>query len=227
MAGRVFERELLPGVADAGAGGRVRLDAIARWLQDVAYLDLVDAGLEQEGLWVIRRSQIDVERFPRFGEAVTLRTSCTGMGRFSAERTTTISGSGGAAVEAIALWVWLDAATLRPLRFPPEFIETYRESAEGRDAKVRLRHPDPPARGATSTWRFRAADCDIAGHVNNASYLAVLEEELAGAEPTAIEVEVEYRDPAQPGDALVIGDGDRRWIAGGPGETYASMLIRR
>src|SRR5205814_9256418 len=43
--GRVFEREMLPGLADASGSGRVRVDAIARWLQDVAYADLVAAGL--------------------------------------------------------------------------------------------------------------------------------------------------------------------------------------
>jgi hypothetical protein len=50
-----------PGIADATASGRVRLDAIARWLQDVAYLDLVDAGFEGQGAWVVRRLRIRVE----------------------------------------------------------------------------------------------------------------------------------------------------------------------
>lgn len=224
-AGRVFERVQMPGIADAVGSGRVRLDAIARWLADVAYLDLLDAGLADEGVWIVRRSQITVERFPRFGEEVTMRTWCTGIGRFSAERRTTVTGS-GAAVDAVALWVWLDPRTLRPLRFPPEFVEVYRESAAGRGAKVRLHHPDPPTtRGAGSAWRFRASDCDAAGHVNNASYLAVVEEELAGAEPESLTVEVEYREQAQPGDALVIADGEWRWIGGELGETYASLRL--
>ena len=38
----------MPGIADAVGDGRVRLDAIARWLQDVAYADLIDAGFERE-----------------------------------------------------------------------------------------------------------------------------------------------------------------------------------
>ncbi len=214
----------MPGIADAVGTGRVRLDAIARWLADIAYLDLVDAGLVRDGLWVVRRSQIRIDRFPRFGEETTLLTRCTGIGRFSAERRTTISAA-GAAVEAVAVWVWLDAQTLRPLRFPPEFIDVYRESAAGRDAKVRLRHPEPPVQAARSSWRFRASDCDAAGHVNNASYLAVVEEELAAAEPEALAVEIEYRQPAQPGDAFVIADGDWRWVAGELGETYASIRI--
>ena len=49
--GRSFEREIVPGLADATGSGRVRLDAIARWLQDVAYADIVDAGLAARGAW--------------------------------------------------------------------------------------------------------------------------------------------------------------------------------
>jgi acyl-ACP thioesterase len=223
-AGRVFEREQMPGLADAVGSGRVRLDAIARWIQDVAYLDLVDAGFAGEGVWIVRRARIRVERFPAFGEPAKLRTFCSGIGRFSAERRTTIYGA-AAAVEAVALWVWIDGETLRPIRFPPEFVEVYRESAGGRDAKVRLRHPDPPPDAAASRWAFRATDIDIAGHVNNSAYLAPLEEELAAAEPDAIDVEVEYREPAQAGELGLVRDGDWRWIVGELGVTYASIKL--
>lgn len=223
-AGRVFEHAQLPGVADAVGSGRVRLDAIARWLADVAYLDLIDTGLLGDGVWIVRRSRIRVERFPRFGEEVRLRTFCSGIGRFSAERRTTISG-GQASVEAVALWVWIDPETLGPLRFPAEFVEVYRESAGGRDAKVRLRHPDPPAAGERLPWLFRADDVDVAGHVNNSSYLAVLEQELLGAEPEAIDVEVEYREPAQTGEVEIVREADRRWIVGAAGAVHASLLV--
>ena len=98
---------MMPGIADAVGGGRVRLDAIARWLQDVAYADILDAGFDQGGVWIVRRARMRVESFPRFGEPVTLRTHCSGLGRFSAERRTTIRGA-TAAVDAVASWVWID-----------------------------------------------------------------------------------------------------------------------
>ena len=72
--GRLYEQAIMPGLADAAPGGRVRLDALARWLQDVALADVVDAGVGETALWVVRRSRLAVARFPRFGEAVTLRT---------------------------------------------------------------------------------------------------------------------------------------------------------
>src|SRR4051812_13262087 len=90
--GRVFEATVRAGLADAGPTGRVRLDALARWLQDVAYEDVEDAGLVERATWVVRRLRIRVERFPRFGDRVTVRTWCSGLGRMWAERRTALEG---------------------------------------------------------------------------------------------------------------------------------------
>jgi acyl-ACP thioesterase len=222
-AGRVFSEPLLPGIADAGGDGRVRLDALARWLQEVAYHDLLDAGFEEAGAWVVRRSRMRVDSFPRFGEPVVLRTFCSGLGRFSAERRTSIRGE-SASVEAVALWIWLDQRTLRPQRFPRRFLDLYAESANGRGANVRLRHPDPPGDADRSPFVFRATDVDVAGHVNNSHHWAVLEEELAGAAPGPIDAEIEYREPAAPGESVVLRDGNRRWVTSAAGDVQASLV---
>ena len=213
-----------PGIADADAAGRCRLDAMARWLQDVAYADLIDAGFEGRGAWIVRRTRIRVEAFPSFGEDLTLRTFCSGIGRFSAERRTSIRGE-GANVETVALWVCLDPERGRPMRFPADFIEAYEESAAGRDANVRLRHPDPPAEAERSAWVFRASEMDPAGHINNSHYWAPLEEELAaGPEPGSVDAEVEYRDPAMAGEAVLLRHGTSIWIASREGAVHASVL---
>jgi len=215
---------MLPGIADADADGRCRLDAIARWLQDVAYADLIDAGFEGRGAWIVRRTRIRVEAFPRFGEELAVRTFCSGIGRFSAERRHSIRGE-AAAVETVALWVCLDPERGRPMRFPPDFLAVYEESAAGRDANVRLRHPDPPADADRSSWTFRASEMDPAGHVNNSHYWTPLEEELAGGpEPRSIDAEVEYRDPAMPGEVALLRAGTSLWITGTDGAVHASIL---
>jgi acyl-ACP thioesterase len=214
-----------PGIADGTTTGRCRLDAMSRWLQDVAYSDVVDAGFEGKGAWIVRRTRIRVDAFPSFGEDLTLRTFCSGIGRFSAERRTSIRGE-TAAVETVALWVCLDVDRGRPMRFPPEFIAAYEESAAGRDANVRLRHPEPPEDAERSEWRFRASEMDPAGHINNSHYWAVLEEDLAGGpEPDSIDAEVEYRDPAQAGETVVLRSGSSIWVASPSGDLHASLVV--
>jgi acyl-ACP thioesterase len=213
-----------PGIADADGGGRCRLDAMARWLQDVAYLDLVDAGFEGRGAWIVRRTRIRVEAFPRFGEELHLRTFCSGIARFSAERRTSIQGE-RADVETVARWVCLDPEHARPMRFPPDFISTYEQSAGGRDANVRRRHPDPPGGAQRSTWFFRASEMDPARHINNSHYWTPLEEELAeGPEPERIDAEIEFRDPAMPGEVAVLRDASSIWVASTDGAVHASIV---
>jgi hypothetical protein len=53
----------------------------------------------------------------------------------------------------------------------------------------------------------------------------VIEEELAASEPESLELEIEYREPAQPGEALVVDEGEMRWILGELGQTYASVRL--
>lgn len=222
--GRAYEQEKRPGIADANAAARCRMDAIADWLQDVAYADLIDSGFEGRGAWIVRRTRIWVEAFPRFGEELTLRTFCSGIGRFSAERRTSIRGE-SARVETVSLWVCLDPERGRPMRFPPDFIAVYEESAQGRDANVRLRHPDPPADAERSAWHFRATEMDPAGHINNSHYWVPLEEELAGGvEPDSIDAEVEYRDPAVAGEAVLLRHGSSMWVAGADGTINVSLI---
>ena len=222
--GRIFEREVVPGLADATGSGRVRLDAIARWLQDVAYADVVDAGLAERGAWVVRRTRLRVASFPRFGEPVSVRTFCSGAGRVAAERRTSISG-GEAAVEAVAIWIHVDTATLRPLRLGEDFDRVYGESAGGRKADFRLRHPEAPGGAADEPWRFRAADLDVAGHVNNAAYWQAVEEALwRSEEPRTADMEIEYRDPAQPGEAMIMRAGSAMWITAPDATLHASIV---
>ena len=218
--GRSFEREVVPGLADATATGRVRLGFDPRCGPAA---DVVDAGLAGSGAWVVRRARVRVESFPRFGEAVSVRTFCSAAGRVAAERRTIVSGD-GAAVEAVATWIHVDTETLRPLRLGEEFQSVYGESAGERKADFRLRHPEPPDRAARSEWRFRASDVDVAGHVNNAAYWEPVEEMLSGADPSSADMEIEYREPAHPGEALLLRSGSVMWITDPSGALHASIV---
>jgi acyl-ACP thioesterase len=224
--GRVFRHPVAAGLADAAPSGRLRLDAIARWLQDAALADVVDSGLDGGGVWVLRRLRLVVERFPRFGDAVEVATFCSGTGALVAERRSTVCVGRAPLVEAVGLWVHLDPDGVHPRPLPQGFEEVYGAAAAGRRVRARLRHPAEPPDGAPRRpWRFRAADLDLAGHVNNAVYWQVVEEELVAAEPAgALDVELEHRAPADAGEAAVLADGGMRWIAAG-GDVVATVRV--
>jgi acyl-ACP thioesterase len=223
--GRVFTLEVVPRLSDAAPGGRIRLDALAEWLQDTAYADVADAGMHEAAVWVVRRARLSVRRFPRFGERATVRTWCSGLGRLWAERRTTVTTAGGGDVEAVAIWVHLDAREGRPVPLSDRELEAYVASAAGRRVRARLHHPGAPADGARATWRFRATDLDLADHVNNAVAWQPLEDELlAGAQqPAEIDAEIEHRAPIQPGDLDVVRAPGALWLVDA-GDVRASIL---
>jgi acyl-ACP thioesterase len=233
--GRTFSLPRRPGFADCAPSGRMRLDALACWLQDVAYADVEDAGLADTAVWVVRRTRMRVNRFPHFGERLRCTTFCSGLGRMWAERRTDVVNEDGdrADVEAVSLWVHLDVGSWRPVPLTEAEIETYGPAAVERRVSARLRHPTPngePEGPESADWTFRRTECDIAAHVNNAAYWQPLEEELlAGPEPdpTRIDAEIEYRAPAQAGDYRLRSEGEWRWILSPGGELHASMVLRR
>ena len=118
------------------------------------------------------------------------------------------------------------SASRRPAPFNDLEIATYGDAADGRRVTARLRHPTPDALEARRKWQFRATEADVADHINNAAYWQPLEEELlAGAEPAALDVEIEFRSPAQPGEKLFVRSGRHRWIVDPAGELHASIAI--
>jgi acyl-ACP thioesterase len=224
-AGRVYRHAPQLGLADVAPGGRVRLDALARWLQDAAWADVLDAGIANDGVWVVRRMALRVKRFPRFGETALVETFCSGVARLWAERSSAVRVDGAGLVEAVALWVHLDPSGARPRPLPDRFDAVYGPSARGRRVKARLQHPAaPPPDAQRRPWRFRAAELDLAGHVNNAAYWQALEEELIGAEPPdGLTYEIEHRAPARAGEAAVLRAGALRWIAAHDGTVLATV----
>ena len=62
---------------------------------------------------------------------------------------------------------------------PDRFHDVYTPTAAGRRVRARLTHGDPPGDAARLPWMMRFVDFDVLGHVNNAAYWAVVEEQLA------------------------------------------------
>jgi len=236
--GRVFATRRQVRGRDVGLDGRLRLDALALYLQEAAEGDLVDAGWREDYTWVVRRCAADIARFPRLGQRVELRTFCSATGPRWAERTTTLADArGDELVRARAVWAAVDPATGRPCPLGDEFHRIYGASAAGRTVSVRLSHPRPPARGDGddgddgTPWPLRASDFDASGHVNNVIYWAAAEDALAGLGWRPSGAEVEFHRAALPGcePRLLVEpapDGAWAWLMN-DGRPLASARLTR
>ena len=207
--GRRFTAERRVRWGDTDRHRRLRLDAVARYLQDVANDDTRDAGHDPFAPWVVRRTSISVERPVALGELVTLTTFSGGHGSRWAERRTSIVGSDGGHVEAAALWVFVDPVSGRPARLTAEFHAAYDEAGGGREVSARLRHPPPPDDAVGRPWSLRATDFDGLGHVNNAATWAAVEDELDRRGLVPVRAQLEYPDAIAPDVEvrLVTDDG--------------------
>ena len=236
--GRVYRSQRTIRLADVAVDGRLRLDAMARYMQDIASDDVADAKAEDELLtWVVRRTVIDVVRPFRSDQAASLATWASGSGSHWAARRTTIAGDAGGHAEAESIWVLLDRASGRPARLPSAFDELYGESGLGRKVSAKLELPPEPDRDAVQIrWPIRVSDIDTLGHANNAVYWAAIESALATSQDgapigAATRGVLEYRRPLDLTSdlALAIARDQREtavWFIDG-GDTAACAVIRR
>lgn len=226
--GRQFTTTAMVRFADTDTSGRMRLDALARLVQDTGNDDMADAGLDPASPWVTRRTSMWAPRgWPRLGEPLTVTTFCSGLGTRWGDRRTSVR-SPGAVVEVAAVWIFLDDNG-RPARVPESFVAVYGESTDGRRTSTRLHHPPPPPAVSRRSWPLRASDLDVFGHVNNTAVWLPIEDELARRGLAPHLAEIEYRLPVAANDEVVLvadeaGGALRLWLTV-DGDVRASALL--
>jgi len=142
--GRVFTAGYPIRRTDVTPDGRLRLDALARYLQDVAEDDVADSGLAEPYGWLVRRCALTIRGWPRIGQRLRLATFCSATGPRWAERTTTVTAGGAGLIQARMVWVAVGP------------------SATGRDWPVRASDFDTAAH-VSNTVHWQAAEEVLAG----------------------------------------------------------------
>jgi acyl-ACP thioesterase len=221
---RRFRTERTIGLSDVDATGRLRLDVIARYLQDAASDDVTDVGRPPSlHFWVVRRTELEVVEPFADDLRVELETWASGTAPTAASRRYTLRGDRGGHVEAESVWIHLDR-DLRPLRLDEGFLKIFGPSTEGRRASTRLSLP-PPTVEAEREWPLRVVDVDRLGHVNNAAYWAPVEELWAGRLGGRLRAVMEYRRPIDLSDPVrVAREGELMWLVVG-GEARAAAAV--
>jgi acyl-ACP thioesterase len=198
-------------LGDVTPKGRLRLDATARYLQDIANDDAVAGTYSDIHGWVVRRTELWVRQFPSYMHDVELQTWCGGYGSHWAERRTRIISKEGGLIEAAALWVHVDMQTMKPTPLPEDFFAVVHETSGGRKIRANLTiGKSLPAlddeQPTVEEWQVRFADMDAVGHLNNASYWIALEEYLSkhSGKRAPLHAVVEHHLPIDPGQHVQI-----------------------
>jgi acyl-CoA thioester hydrolase len=180
--------------------------------------------------WLVRETDIEYLHPLRYGDSVQVRTWVDDFRRVRSRRAyeLCLEGSNELAARASTDWVFLDTAADRPVSIPREMMEGFYPEGIPDRAPPRRRFPSasPPD---TGTFRLRRTvewqDLDPAHHINNAVYLAYLEEcrlqaqlaigwsqarmQEAGLAIRVRRYQIEYRQPGLLGDELELAT----WIS--------------
>jgi acyl-ACP thioesterase len=204
-SGRTFSATRRVRLADVDPRGRVRLDAIARLLQDVAIDDVQETGWGTPShLWFVRRIRVEVHVPFLQDREIELVTWCSGLAAIAAGRRWSLNGDRGGRIEVDSVWIHL-GPDQRPVRI--EGFGVYGEATGGRHVSTKLELPDPPPEAVVAPWPLRASDVDMHGHVNNAIHWQAVEHALASGDIDAdgpLAAELDYREPIDLGDELEL-----------------------
>lgn len=211
--GRTFASRRRVRLADMDGRGRVRLDAVARYLQDIAIEDVEETGWGlPDHLWFVRRIRVEVRAPLLEDRELELVTWCSGLAAIAAGRRWTVTGDRGGRIEVDSVWIHL-GADQRPARI--ESFGVYAEATGGRPVSTRLELPTPGADAPRVPWPLRATDVDLHGHVNNAVYWQAVEDMVLRDGVDArrpLVAELDFRDPVDLSDPLEVAVA--RWEEG-------------
>ena len=222
--GRRFSIESFVRLSDVETDGSLRVDGVARALQDAATEDWEDCAIQTDALWLARRTTFRrVGRWPRLYDRLRMTTFCAGVGAAWAERRTDLYCEGELAIVAASLWVPVDPRGF-PVRIPAAFHEIFGEAMGGRRVSARVPAASPPTGAPRRAWPLRRADLDVIGHVNNtAVWQAVSDSVSAPVEG----LEVIHHGALEWGDEVeIVSEGDRLWLVVGD-EVRVSARVAR
>jgi acyl-ACP thioesterase len=217
LTGRTFRVAYKVRLSDADASGRLRLDAVARFLQDAAIDDVEETGWgAPEHLWVLRSVRVETPVPFLADSAVEITTWGSSFSSLAAGRRWSLRGDAGGSIEVDSTWIHLDGDA-RPARIGDGF-DRYAEAAQGRVTSTKLTLEAPARDAPRRPWPLRATDVDRMGHVNNAAYWAAIEQQAAlGALDLRrpLRARLEYKHPIDLDEAVELAEeaGDGGYVA--------------
>lgn len=241
----LFEATYRVRACDAGADNRVRLDAMARYLQDIA-ADMIEdsAFAESDPFWILRRTVMDVHRPLSLPGDVHVSRWCNAISTRWVTMRQTIIGApetspanpeprepGLVETESFCIKVTPDGQVGR---ISEAALESLGAGATETRLRWRAMNPATPPEGRAGTpFAPRSSDIDVFGHVNNTIYWHIVEdalgehEDLIAAPHRAV---VEHLRPVPPATTVSVvadRDGDRLalWILLGDGTVAATATV--
>lgn len=191
--------------------GDLQLSALLYFAQQAATGHCDELGLDWDTMakknlfWAVIRHRVLIDRLPKAGEQITLRTWPMPTTRTYYPRIVQgLDQEGQVLFQVVSMWVLMDMQTRSMVLPGKSGIEVTGVSFGGEPDMPGSLHPDP--RENTHMWSVTQQDLDINGHVNNAKYLNHAENLISNCAENRIpkEVTVCYNAEARLGDKIQL-----------------------
>lgn len=165
--------------SDVGPDFQTRLGVLLRLFQDTAAYHSEQAGhgipkLANAGLiWMLSKLHIEVNRYPAYGETLTLRSWSRGSQGFKMPRDFTIHAGSNLIASGSSIWFIVNTRSKKIERVPAEIDAGYQAEPGclALAAEVEDWSPYDKFDAASDVQlQTRPSDCDASRHVNNTVY---------------------------------------------------------
>ena len=181
--------------------------AIINYFQDCSIFHSEDLGIgidflkKEQRVWLMNSWQIEVLRFPRYGERLHVNTWPYDFKSMFGYRNFTLTDEEGTVlVVANSIWVFADTATGRPVKPDSAYAARYPLDPpypmEYAPRKIDL----PKVLVPLAPIEVNVSHLDSNNHVNNGQYVTMASSLLPDTDYTSLRVE--YKKSAQLGDTL-------------------------
>jgi acyl-ACP thioesterase len=233
--GYVFRTSWPVATGDIGANLDLRLDSVARYIQEVGAQNLVDAGeAEEHPHWLVQRTVIDVIEPLDFPNDVTFHRWCSALSSRWCTMRVDLVGSDGGRIETEGFWIAINSKTLTPQRVSETLVEKFASTTRVHRLRWAPWLDDPDEVTDQAPFPLRRTDIDIFEHVTNTAYWHAVHE-VAPLFPDVCtppyRAVVEYRRPIKFGEDVTLGwvrrDDEVGISLSVDGDVRAAALLRR
>lgn len=157
---------------------KARMSAICNLLQEVAgnharelEFDITDLH-KNELTWVLHRLTVEMDRFPKWRETITIKTwPSSGDGLRAHRDFLILDRNQGVIGKSLSYWLILNIKNRRPVRIPKEIMELTPDNTEHVLPITEVDFPEIATSTYKQKYKVRKTDLDLNEHVNNVHYV--------------------------------------------------------
>ncbi|MFL0248159.1 acyl-[acyl-carrier-protein] thioesterase [Candidatus Clostridium stratigraminis] len=179
MSGFIYEKEYEIHYYEVDYKKRVLITSIVDYLEDAATKQSDELGIGMDYLvendlgWVLFKWNIDMYKYPVYGEKILIRTCPCAMKKFYAYRTFELLNYKGERLgKAESIWFLLNIKKRRPVRVGEDILSAYGLTSND-DEPLEIENIKPLENYKyEKQFSVRYSDIDTNRHVNNEKYIA-------------------------------------------------------